>query len=258
MATTLTFVGTDSCTPHAGNETACYLLNGHVLVDTGWCAALSMLRCGHDATELDHVLITHCHHDHYMGLASIFFYRRMQKARLPEGAPELKVIGPADDIERVVELARAYLQGDRFSMVQSTPNICPVQPGEGFEVGELSVMTAPTHHQVQGLAYRFTDTMTGIQIGIPGDTAYLPELSEFFAGVDVLIYEASAGLSDPEVTPETGHSGVRQSAAIARDAGAGALYLVHTNTGLKNDLLDAAREIFPSTHWPEPGMTLVL
>ncbi len=258
MPTTLTFIGTGSCTPPPGNETACFLLNGHALVDTGWCAALSMTRCGHDATQLDHLFITHCHHDHYMGLASIFFYRRMQRKRMPENAPELKVIGPAEDIERVVELARAYLQVDRFEAVQTTPEVYPLEPGDEFQAGELTVRTAPTHHPVQGLAYRFIDTNTGVEIGISGDTAYHPPLAEHFRGVDILIYEASAGLGDPQVGPEGGHSGVRQSARIARDAAAKRLYIVHTNASLKHDILAAAREIFPETHWPEPGMVLVL
>lgn len=258
MATTLTFAGTASCTPRAGNETACYLLNGHVLVDTGWCAALSLLHCGHDATELDHVVISHCHHDHYLGLASVLFYRRMQKARLPENAPELRVIGPAEDIARVVELARAYLQVDRFSSVHTTPDVVPIVPGESFAAGEFGVRTAPVQHQVQGLALRLRDTDTGVEIGFSGDTAFRPELAEFFAGVDVLVYEAAAGVNSPEVTPETGHSGVRQSATIARDAGVGRLFIAHTNVCLKADLLAAAREVFPDTYWPEPSMTLVL
>jgi ribonuclease Z len=258
LSTSLTFIGTGSCVPPAGNDVASFLLNGHVLVDTGWNAALSMLECGHDATELDHVLITHCHHDHYMGLAGVFFYRRMRRAQLPEDAPELRVIGPAEDIERVVELARAYLQVERFSAVQTTPEVIPLQPGDDCQVGELSVRTAPTHHPVQGLAYRFTDTNTGVEIGLSGDTSYLPALAEFFAGVDVLVYEAAAGLNDPQAGPEGGHSGVRQSASIAREAGAGRLYIVHTDASARVEIMAAAREVFPETYWPEPGMTLVL
>lgn len=258
MATTLTFVGTGSCTPPPRNETACFLINEHVLVDTGWCAALSMMQCGHEATQLDHVFITHCHHDHYMGLASVFFFRRMQRQRMPEDAPELRVIGPAEDIERVVELARAYLQVDRFSAVQTTPEVYPLEPGEEFRAGELTVKTAATHHNVQGLAYRFLDDNTGVEIGISGDTAYHPPLADHFRGVDVLIYEAGAGLAEPEVGPEGGHSGVRQSATIARDAGAKRLYILHTNASLKHEILAAAREVFPETYWPEPGMVVVL
>ncbi|MGI5820105.1 MAG: MBL fold metallo-hydrolase [Armatimonadota bacterium] len=253
--TSLTFVGTASCTPPAGNETACFLLNGHVLIDCGWCAALSLLDSAGSATNLDAVLITHCHHDHYMGLASVFFYRRMNQRKLDSDA-ELRVFGPAEDIERVVEHARAYLQVDRFSAVQTTPEVVAVEPGASFELGEFEVRTAATRHPVQGMAYRFTDTRTGATIGISGDTAFVPELAEFFRGVDVLVMEAAAGLNDPDPESAT-HSSVRQSATIARDAEVGDLYIVHT-TAPPDEVLAAAREVFPRSHLPGPRTTLML
>jgi len=255
VATTLTFIGTGSCTPPAGNDTACFLLNGHVLIDCGWCAALSMLPTGQDPTGLTDVLITHCHHDHYMGLASVLFYRRMQRARLGDES-ELRIFGPAEDIERVVELARAYLQVDRFSAVQTTPEVIPVTPGDNLRIGKLDVQTAPTRHPVQGLAYRFLDTDTGVAIGVSGDTAYLPELAEFFHGADLLVMEGSTGLKEPTPDSTAGHSSVRQSARIARDAGAALLALVHVGSGSRDELLPAARKVFPATSMPEAGETL--
>lgn len=257
MATELTFVGTASCTPAAGNETACVLINGHLLVDCGWCAALSMLRTGHAATDLSHVLLTHCHHDHYMGLASVLFYRRMQKAKLADER-ELVVGGPADDIERVVELARDYLQVDRFSAVQTTPEVMPITPGESFSLAEFEVQTASTRHPVQSMAYRLRDTRSGVEIGISGDTAYLPELAEFFSGCDMLVMEASAGTSDPDAESTSGHSGARQSATTARDADVKRLALVHYGEAQRDDVAAAARGIFPETVLPRQDETWVL
>ena len=42
--TTLTFIGTDSCVPHPGDDTASFILNDHILVDCGWNAAINMTR----------------------------------------------------------------------------------------------------------------------------------------------------------------------------------------------------------------------
>jgi len=259
VPTTLTFIGTGSCTPEADNDTACFLLNSHVLIDCGWCAALSMLRRPDepDATGLSDVLITHCHHDHYMGLASVLFYRRMQRARLDEDA-ELRIYGPAEDIERVVELARAYLQVDRFSAVQTTPEVIPVAPGESFRLDGLDVRTAPTQHPVQGLAYRFLDMDTGASIGITGDTGYLPELAEFLSGVDTVVTEASAGLADPAPGSTSGHSSARQAARLARASGATGLALVHYPADQRQEIKAAAREIFPNTYLPTYGERLTL
>ena len=260
--TSLHFVGTGSCTPAASNDTTCFVLNDRVLIDCGWCAAMSLLQSGRSALDLETVLITHCHHDHYMGLASVFFYRRMQQAQL-ESEEELRVFGPNEDIERVVERARMYLQMDRFSAVQTTPEVIPVQPGEGFELGELQVRTAPTRHAVQGMAYHFTDTRTGATIGISGDTAYVPELADFFHEVDVLVMEASHGIEDPD--PEkASHSSVRQSASIARDAQVGEFYIVHTRIPPSKQAVEPseavaeARAIFARSHVPAPRTTLML
>ena len=72
--TTLTFIGTDTCVPQPDDDTASFLLNDHILVDCGWNAAINMSRFGHTPLDLDWVLITHCHQDHYLGLAGVIFY----------------------------------------------------------------------------------------------------------------------------------------------------------------------------------------
>lgn len=254
--TTLTFVGTGSCVPALGDDTACFLVNGHCLIDCGWNAALSMARAGRTPLDLDHILLTHCHHDHYMGLAGLLFYRRL-RGRGVDSLPEQRIIGPAEDIERVVTLARALLQPERFDTLnQVTETVLPISPGAGVEAGELRITTAAVQHQVQGLAYRIHDTRTGAEIGFSGDTAYLPALAEHFRGVDVLVHEASHGLHDPQPGPEQGHSSARQAAAIARDANVGCLYIVHAPEMDAEAVLAAAREVFPNTSRQRPGETV--
>ncbi len=242
--------------PGLGDDTACFLINGHCLVDCGWNAALSMARVGRTPLDIDHILLTHCHHDHYMGLAGLLFYRRLRGLSV-EDLPELRIIGPGADIERVVGLARGFLQPERFETLDRlTESVMPVDPGDALDLGELRVTTAPVQHQVQGLAYRVHDTRTGAQIGFSGDTAYLPALSEHFRGVDVLVHEASHGLHEPQPGPEQGHSSARQAAATASGAGAGRLYIVHAPATDAEATLAAAREVFPSTYRPEAGETV--
>lgn len=223
MATTLTFIGTGGCLPPKDNDTASFIVNSHCLVDCGWNAAANMKRFGYSAADLDYIFITHCHQDHYMGLAGVLFYRHMCWPDMPP----LKVVGPRKNIERVVELACAYLWTSQFSTEAATPEVIALTPGEQMQTAELIIKTAATQHNVQGLAYRFVDCNTQKHIGFSGDTAYLPALADHFHDVDVLVYEATNGLDDPEVTEETGHSSARQSATVAREAQVGRLYLVH-------------------------------
>lgn len=254
--TTLTFIGTGHCQPAPDDDTASFVLNGHCLIDCGWNAAITMTRYGYAAVDIDRVLITHCHHDHYMGLAGVIFLRHLRENTV-DHLEQLEVIGPAEDIGRIVELARAYMQVEAFErLANARPEVVGVEPGETIEAGELTIATAPVRHAVQGLAYRIRDERTGVELGFSGDTAYLPELAEHFRGVDVLIYEASWGVEDPEAGTEAGHSGVRQSARIARDAEVGKLYIVHTNRGQEAEIVAAAREVFPEAYVPEVGLTL--
>ncbi|MBV9470493.1 MAG: hypothetical protein JOZ57_14740, partial [Abitibacteriaceae bacterium] len=49
--TKLTFLGAAAVLPGAGEDTACFLVNGSLLVDCGWCAALHMQQYGYSALE---------------------------------------------------------------------------------------------------------------------------------------------------------------------------------------------------------------
>ncbi len=251
--TTLTFVGTASCTPTDEGDTACFLINGHVLVDCGWAAALSMLgRPEYDATMLTHVLLTHCHQDHYMGLASVLFYRAMQAARIGTDEP-LTIAGPAEDIERIVDLTLDFIMADRLAERCPRPEIVPLTAGDGLRAGELDIQTAATKHAIPSLAYRLLDMETGVGIGISGDTAYLPELAPFFSGVDHLVMEGSTGLTDPPAGSPTGHQSILQAARVAKAAGVETLSIVHTDMRRREEFERAASEIFPGVHLPWPG-----
>ena len=56
MPTTPTFLGTSSVTPEAGRDTASFLINNRILVDTGWYAALKMLNHGVSPLDLDYLI----------------------------------------------------------------------------------------------------------------------------------------------------------------------------------------------------------
>jgi len=77
------------------------------------------------------------------------------------------------------------------------------------------------------------------------DTAYDPGNVEFATGSALLLHEA--WYSDDRDDPS--HTSAGQAAAIARAAGVGKLVLIHVNplAAATEDLLRAAREVFPNT-----------
>src|SRR5947207_6539767 len=111
--TRVTMLGTAAVLPGAGEDTACFLINRSILFDTGWYAALKMQSCGYTPLDVEWLIFTHCHHDHYMGLPALLFFRGMSIGWGRE-RPPLKIIGPPSDLELVVRLSQEFLQAGRF------------------------------------------------------------------------------------------------------------------------------------------------
>jgi len=251
-STTVTFLGTSSVVPEAGHDTASFVINRKYLVDTGWYAAVKMQDVEMSPLDLEWLFITHCHHDHYIGLPQILFYLRMRKHQCPDRAP-LKIAGPKDNVQEVVDLARALLQVERFPDVDCVPEVHPITPGDSLETDAFRVDTCQTKHAVQGLCYRFTDKATGAAIAFTGDTGYHPPLVDHVRGCDLLIHEASHGPNSPGPAPTQGHAGAPDAARIAKAGGVAQLALVHSAEEKIADALAAAQAIFPPTVWPADG-----
>jgi ribonuclease Z len=255
-ATTLTFLGAAAVLPAARQDTACFLINGCVLFDTGWCAALKMLEYGHDPMAVEHLIFTHCHHDHYLGLPALLFYRAMMGRRGKPAAP-LKVIGPPSDLALVVERARQFLQVERFSEAVCDAALIPLPPGQVYETPSFRLETAPSRHNVEGMVGRFTDLASGAVIAFSGDTGLGSDLPRLARGADILIHEASW---PPEADDSRciDHSRATDAARCAGEAGVKQLRLVHLSGDHAERSLAAAHAIFPNTELAVEGEAVKL
>ena len=256
-ATRVTFLGTDSVVPGAGHDTASFLINGKILVDTGWYAAIKMKSYGFDPMALETLIFTHCHHDHYIGLPHLLFYHRMRLRERPD-RPPLKIVGPASEIERVVALARGFLQEDRFPDVAADVTLFPLAPGDSYEETAFTLATCASLHPVPGLVYRFTDRETGADFAFTGDTAPAPAITAHVRGVSLLIHEASYGANPAPEDNRSLHAGAPDAARVAREAGVNRLALIHGPEERQETALAAARSIFLNTIWPADGETVLV
>jgi len=250
--TTVTFIGTSSVTPGGGHDTASFIINGKLLVDTGWYSAVKIQSHGFSPLDLEFLALTHCHHDHYMALPQHFFFHSQRQQDRPESDP-LRILGPASDVERVVGLAWEFLQVERFPTLEVPVEVCPIEPGASYEAEDFRLETIQSLHPVEGLIYRFTDKQTAASVVCTGDTAPHSDLPEFARGADLLIHEASHGARRSSKESRYGHSGAPEAAEIAKAAGVKRLALVHCAEKDQAAALEAAQEIFPDTFWPEEG-----
>lgn len=255
-STTITVLGTGSAIPDTGGDTASLVINNRYLVDTGWFLLHNLRTHGIDPLQIDSLFFTHFHHDHYLALPQLLFYWAMRRRPLHE----LRILGPAADLELVVARSMSFLQLDRFFPDAGHPTLVPLLPGASFENADLSVTTCGSRHPVDGLCYRILDRQSGREIGISGDTAFHLPIADHVRGCAVLVHECALGpeAGDVEANPSL-HSGAEDAARIAAAAGVGQLMLLHHARSSGAACVEAARRIFPPTmDWVADGQTIVL
>lgn len=253
--TTVTFLGVGAYLPRPGLDTSSFLINRHFLVDCGWSAALRLQLNGVDPTTLDTLYFTHCHPDHYMGLAGLLFWRGMVGKRTVD-APPLRIVGPPDDLPVVVDLALRFIQADRFMGGAPPLELHPLEPGAVYETDAFRIETVRSLHPVTGVCSRLTDQETGAVVAFTGDTAPNAAFQPLAQEADLLIHEASMPPSDPTPEARSGHSRAQDAARVALEAQVKQLRLVHLHGGHENASLAAAQAIFPNAELGREGETL--
>ena len=256
LAIDVLIIGASTASPGPNEESACYLVNGRILVDTGWNAAHSMLALGVVPTDVDHVVFTHCHQDHTLGLPGLFFAQRNRSRGRPD-APAMRLYGPMD-LPAVRDGAQALLQAERYPQCVPEHDIDLVYPGDAFEIEGLQVEVGRAFHPLDARCYRFTDPVSGASVVFGGDTAYHEGLPLFARGCDVLVHEAAAA-ADAELPALQRylHSRPQDAARVAAEAEVGQLVLVHYS-GSGEAVLDAARQTFTETRLGCRGERLLL
>jgi ribonuclease Z len=240
----LQFVGTASVIPEPGRETASLLVNGRHLVDAGWSAPLKLRETGIDPVRLESMIFTHFHHDHYLGLPQLLHGMMRQP-----GSGRLRIAGPAEFLETIVERSCALLQWDRFPELHFPIDLQPLHPGDSLDLGDIRLETISSRH-VSGkgalepaLSLRFIEGDTAFVYS--GDTSYNTALAPFTARAGVLVHDAA-------------HTPPRQAAQTAVDAGVDRLYLIHYPLDKAADMLNEALAVFPGSDLARDGELVVL
>jgi len=249
-ALSVLFLGVSSCTPEKGANTASFVVDRRIVIDTGWYLTDRLLAAGIDPLTIEAVVFTHCHHDHIIGLPQIIFYYGISWDKRPERP--LHIYGPAGEIGRVVEDAQRYLQFDRYKELNFDIDVHELRGGARLEISGLRVTTCSARHSVPGLCYRF-ESSAGAAVVFAGDTAWNPDLIDLARGAGLLVHEASHGAKSVRDDERWGHSGAPDAAEVAKQAGVARLALVHCDERTRESALAAAQAIFPNTFLPKDG-----
>lgn len=242
----ITFIGTSSCIPDIGSETASFVINGKHLVDTGWSSVLNMKKYDLDPLRLKSVILTHLHQDHYIGLAQLLFYIGLTGSK---DAEPFNIFGPKGNLEHVVNSAFSFLQTSRFPELKFEYNLIPLVAGDNFYIDGLHFQTFASNHvsginiPEEALSYKVIEDATKATLAFTGDTSFHPPFAEFAKGSNVLIHDSA-------------HTSSTDAAKIAKMAQVEKLLLIHYPHSNTEKFLKEAREVFPNTFPTNDGDVL--
>lgn len=177
--------------------------------------------------DVDAVVVSHRHFDHFLDLYSFYLARWYGTEQ-----PPIPLFAPPGMFEHALQLEEDLPRAFRSTVVEE---------GGDFEAGPIRVRTAPMRHPVPTLGMRFE--LDGQSLAYSADTAPTEELVRLARGADVLLAEATwmevPSRGDPI------HMTASQAGGIAREADVGRLVITHVwPTNPKDAVEERAAQAF--------------
>jgi ribonuclease BN (tRNA processing enzyme) len=221
----VTILGGSAASPNTRMGCAGLLLQTgatRLVLDLG-PGTLPELRRHADFRTLDAVVISHMHVDHVLDLLALRHALAYNPVTPPGPVPVWLPPGGSELLGQTTAPFDACDEPGRFAR---TVRVAEYDPATALRIGDATFTFAAAAHYVPAWAMRVHTPGAG-DLGYTGDTGPTAALTEFFAGVEVLVSEAT--LLEPGTLPlaERGSLTAAEAGQLAAEAGARTLILTH-------------------------------
>jgi len=201
-------------------------------------------------TELDAVLITHDHMDHFLGLPELLFQAYMESRTKP-----LPIYAP-----RIIEDATRIVAPSLYKGIGYTFEFRALQPGLTLTLGSMHVEAYRACHNTANDPYAFKVSFPDISLGFSGDTLEpCRSLLAGLKGVDLMVHEATCSEEYKDPCNHYGHSTTHQALEAGLEVEAGIILLNHVderfNPRIKEDAETMSGQLGVKAITPEDGYT---
>lgn len=188
--TEVLFVGTSDAFGAGGRRQSAILVRGqrgNVLLDCGVTTNTGLCELGIGRDEVDSIVISHFHGDHFGGIPLLLLGALYEDRR----THPLHIAGPPDVEARVRALCDAMGHGlDRHEWTFAL-RFSELRPGAVTEVGPVRASAFETRHQVEAHPQGYRVSAGGADIVYSGDTGWFDDLPRLADGADLFICECT-------------------------------------------------------------------
>jgi ribonuclease BN (tRNA processing enzyme) len=228
----LTVLGKSPAWQDAGGACSGYLVEDGdttLLLDCG-SGVFSKLRQRRDYTDVDAVVLSHLHADHFLDLVPYAYALTLapRQQRPPAAGPARPALwspGAARQVFR--RIVGAWGSED---LIERAFELQAYDPSAELAIGSLTIAFRAVPHFTETYAMRLRSQRGGGCIGYGADSGPAAELTDFARGCGVLLLEAT--LERHEGDAQRGHLTAGEAGELGRRAGAERLVLVHISDEL--------------------------
>ncbi len=231
----LYIAGSSSAVPRPGRANSGYVLRtagACIAVDFGSGAFSRVQQVIDVAKDLDAIVISHMHADHFFDLVPLRYglkYEMKREQRLP-------VFLPAAGINVLKQVAYPLKETDDF--FGEVFDLREYGPGTLLEIGDVTLTFAPTVHYIPAYALR-VQAPDGV-LTFSADTAPCEAVIDHACNADLFLCEAALGADGIETGAVKGHTNARAAGEMAAMARAKHLVLTHYSASVEPSQLKAA------------------
>ena len=244
----LTVLGKSPSWQDAGGACSGYLVEDGdtaVVIDCG-NGVFSKLRQFRDYVDVDAVVLSHLHADHFLDLVP--FSYALTYAPRQQPVPVDRWPGTDDPARprctrrpaRATRSAGWRGRGGPNDLIENAFDLREYEEEDELEIGSLRVTFQGVPHFIDTYAMRLSTTNGGGKLVYGADCSPTEALKTFAADADLMLVEAT--LPRPERTGERGHLTPREAGEHARAAHVGRLVLTHISDELDAEWARAEAE----------------
>ena len=218
------FVGTSDAFGAGGRRQAAVLLrapSGSVLLDCGPTTLTGLAALGVSRDEVDAILISHFHGDHFGGIPLLLLAAVYEDER----RRPIRIIGPEGVRERVnaaaLGLGHPLEDGNRRYPIVFQE----FRAEEDTDAGPVRLRAFRGYHQDDALPHGFVVAAGSHRVAYTGDTGWFDDLPEKVKGADLLISECTLLEKGYEY-----HLSLAELEARRNDFACGRIVLTHLGT----------------------------